>query len=30
MQRKNEKEEMENNQGASEEYIHDFCKNMHA
>ena len=30
MKRQNEKEEMENNQGASEEYIHDFCKNMHA
>ena len=30
MQRQNEKEEMENNQGVSEEYIHDFCKNVHA
>ena len=30
MQRQNEKEEMENNRGVSEEYIHDFCKNVHA
>ena len=30
MQRQNEKEEMENNQSVSEEYIHDFCKNVHA